>query len=81
MKITQLAIVRMNALNQNPYGAKNNHLGRTNTSRNNKSHVYRDRDVTFSFKVMRDGHANGDSWNEFRDLKALRNKIKIIAVG
>ena len=80
MKITQLAIVRMNSLNQKPYETKkNNHLGRTNTSRNNKSHV--DRDVTFSFKVTRDGHANGDSWNEFRDLKTSRNNKKIIAVG
>ena len=79
VKITQLAIVRMNSLNQKPYETKkNNHLGRTNTSRNNKSHV--DRYVTFSFKVKRDGHANGDSWNEFRDLKTSRNNI-IIAVG
>ena len=64
----------MNALNQKPYEEINNHLGRTNTSRNNKSHVYRDRDVTFSFKVTRDGHANGDSWNEFRDLKPYETK-------
>ena len=49
----------------------------TNTSRNNKIHV--DRDVTFSFKVTRNGHANGDS--EFWDLKSSRNNIKIIAVG
>ena len=78
-KITRLAIVRMNSLNQKPYETKkNNHLGKTNTSRNNKSHV--DRDVTFSFKVTRDSHANGDSWNEFRDLKTSRNNIKIIAV-
>ena len=79
VKITQLAIVRMNFLNQKPYETKKNHLGRTNTSRNNKSHV--NRDVTFNFKVTRDGHANGDSWNEFRDLKTSRNNIKIIAVG
>ena len=37
--------------------------------------------MTFSFKVTRDGHANCDSWNEFRDLKTSRNNIKIIAVG
>ena len=36
--------------------------------------------MTFSFKVTRDGHANCDSWNEFRDLKTSRNNIKIIAV-
>ena len=80
VKITQLAIVRMNSLNQKPYQTKkNNHLGRTNTSRNNKSHV--NRDVTFNFKVTRDGHVNGNNWNEFRDLKTSRNNIKIIAVG
>ena len=33
--------------------------------------------MTFSFKVTREGHANGNSWNEFRDLKTLRNKTKI----
>ena len=58
-RITQLAIVRINSLHQKPYEQKNNHLGWRNTSRNNKSHV--DCDVTFSFKVTRDGHANGDS--------------------
>ena len=29
--------------------------------------------MTFSFKVTREGHENSDSWNEFRDLKTLRN--------
>ena len=37
--------------------------------------------MTFSFQVTRNGHPNGDSWNEFRDLKSSRNIIKIIAVG
>ena len=39
------------------------HRGRANTSRNNKSHV--DHDVTFSFKVTRESHAIGNSWNDF----------------
>ena len=39
------------------------------------------RDLGFEGHVTRDGHANGDSWNEFRDLKTSRNNIKIIAVG
>ena len=39
-----------------------------------------DHDVTFSFKVKREGHANSDSWNEFPDLQFLRNNKKIIAV-
>ena len=43
-----------------------------NTSRNNKSHV--DHDVTFSFKIRREGHAIGNSWNDFSDLKNLGNK-------
>ena len=30
---------------------------------------------------MHEGHANGDSWKEFPDLKSLRNNAKIIAVG
>ena len=38
-------------------------------------------DVTFRFKVTRKGHAIGNSRNEFRDLKTLRNNEKIIAVG
>ena len=75
MKITQLAIViEWIPWTKNLTKQKNNHLGRTNTSRNNKSHI--DRNVTFSFKVTHDGHANGDSWNEFRDLKTSRNNIK-----
>ena len=79
MKITQLAIVRMNALNQNPYEAKTIiSVGQIQAEITKVTYTVT---VTFSFKVMRDGHANGDSWNEFRDLKALRNKIKIIAVG
>ena len=32
-----------------------------------------DHDKAFSFKVKREGHANGDSWNEFPDLKPLHN--------
>ena len=58
----------MNFLNQKPYEAINNHLGRTNASRNSKSHV------TFSFKVTRESHAIGNSWNDFFDLKNLGNK-------
>ena len=34
-------------------------------------------DGTFSFKVKHGGHANGDSWNEFPDLKSLRNNQTI----
>ena len=69
--------VRMNSLNQKPYETKNNnHLGRTNASRNNKNHV--DRDVTLSFKVTRDDHANGDSWNEFRDLKTSVGAVQLL---
>ena len=33
--------------------------------------------MTFSFKVTREDHANGNSWNEFRDLKTLRKQKKI----
>ena len=40
-----------------------------------------DHDVTFNFKVKHEGHINNDRWNEFRDLKAIRNNNKIIAVG
>ena len=35
-----------------------------------------DHNVTFSFKVKREGHASGDSWNEFSDLKSLQNNNK-----
>ena len=65
---------RMNSLTQKPYETNKNHCGSTNTGRNDICHV--DHDVTFSFKVMREGHANGDSWNEFPDLKSLRNNKK-----
>ena len=46
---------------------------------NKKSDV--DHDVNFSFKVTREGYANGDSWNEFHDLKSLRDNKKSIALG
>ena len=45
------------------------------TSRDKKSHV--DHDVTFSFKVTREGHVIGNSWNDFLDLKNLGNNKKI----
>ena len=54
MKITQLTIIRMNSLNQKPYETKNNHLGRTNTSRN-LSHVRRLREsVVHPFEQFQD---------------------------
>ena len=71
-------MVRMNSLTHKPYETKN-HCGSTNTGRNDICHV--DHDVTFSLKFKGDGQANGDSWNEFPDLKSLRNNKKIIAVG
>ena len=73
-----MAIVRMNSLTQKPYKTKKL-CGSTNTGRNGICHVYHD--MTFSSKVKREGHANGDSWNEFPDLKSSRNNKKIIAVG
>ena len=69
----------MNSLTKKTLQNKKNICGSTNTGRNDICHV--DHDVTFSFKVKRKGHANGDSWNEFPDLKSLRNNTKIIAVG
>ena len=74
-----MAIVRMNSSTHKPYETKKNHRSKTNTSRNDISHV--DHDVTFSFNVKHEGYANEDSWNELRDLKTLRNNKKIIAVG
>ena len=74
-----MAIVKMNSLTQKPYETKQNRCGSTSTGRNDICHV--DHDVTFSFKIKREGHANGDSWNEFPDLKSIQNKNKIIAVG
>ena len=73
-----MAIVRM-TLTPKTLRNKKNHCGSTNTGRNDICHV--DHDVTFTFKVKREGHANGDSWNEFPDLKSLRNNKGIIAVG
>ena len=67
-----MAIVRMNSLIQKPYETKTNHCGSTNTGRNDIRHL--DHDVTFSFKVKHGGHANGDSWNEYPDLKSLRKQ-------
>ena len=61
----------MNSLTQKPYKTKQNHCDSTNTGRNDICHV--DHDVTFCFKVKRESYANGDSWNEFPDLKSLRN--------
>ena len=75
----RVGIVRINSLTQKSYKTKENLCSSTNTARNDICHV--DHDVTFSFKVMHEGHANGDSWNEFSDLKSLRNNTKIIAVG
>ena len=69
----------MNSLTQKPYGTKKNQCGSTNTDRNDIYQV--DHDVTFTFKVKREGHANGDSWNELPHLKSLRKNKKIIAVG
>ena len=43
-----------------------------NISRDEKVHV--DHNVTFSFKVTREGHAIGNSWIDFFDLKNLGNK-------
>ena len=69
----------MNFLIQKPYENKKHHCGSTNTGRNDICHV--DHDATFSFKVKHGGHANGDSWIEFPDIKSLRNNKTIIAVG
>ena len=66
-----MAIVRMNFLTQKPLRNKKNHRDSSNTDRNDICHV--DHDVTFSFKVKREGHANGNSWKDFPDLKSLRN--------
>ena len=77
--VTQMAIVGMNFLTGKSYETKKIQRSRTNTSKNNKSHV--DHDVTFSFKVTREGHAIDNSLNEFRDLITLRNKKKFNAVG
>ena len=35
-----------------------------------------DHDETLHFKVTRDGHASGNSQNEFLDLKTWQNKTK-----
>ena len=43
-----------------------------NTSRDEKDHE--DHNVTFSFKVTREGHEIGNSWNDLFDLKHLGNQ-------
>ena len=37
--------------------------------------------MTYSFKVTRKGHVIGNSWNDFPDLKNIRNKKKFIALA
>ena len=61
--VTQVAIVILNSLTRKPNKTKTNLRGGTHTSRNNISYV--NHDVISSFKVKREGNANGDSWNEF----------------
>ena len=74
VRVTRVAIVRMNSLTQKPYWTNKNHCGSTNTGRNDICHV--DHDVMMWHSVS----VNRDSWNEFPDLKSLRNNKKIIAV-
>ena len=78
MSVKQVTIARMNSMSRKLYETQKYQISKTNTSRNNMSHI--DHDATFSFKVKHDSHTNGDSWNEFRDLKTLRNNNKVIAV-
>ena len=79
MEVTQLAIVENEFRDLKTLRNKKIQCGRTNTSRDNKSHV--DHDVTSSFKVTRKVHVIGNSWNDFLDLKNLGNNKTFIAVG
>ena len=73
VKITQLAIVWMNSLMWKHDESEKDYCGRTNTSKNKKKSRI-DHGVIFSFKVTRESHVNGDSWNDFPDLNYLETK-------